>query len=91
VPIRRVGAAGTLYLGFDKRPTLEQFSAARNQIIEALVADGIASVFVAVLLARLVSRPLTQLQTASRQVAQSESLRSARRRSSNGVFEHLGT
>jgi signal transduction histidine kinase len=74
VPIRRVGAAGTLYLGFDKRPTLEQLSAARNQIIEALVAYGIASVFVAVLLARLVSRPLTQLQAASRQVARGNSI-----------------
>jgi signal transduction histidine kinase len=73
MPIRRVAATGTLYLGFDKLPTLEQIRAARNQIIEALVAYGIASVFVAVLLARLVSRPLTQLQTASRQVARGDS------------------
>ncbi len=73
VPIRRVGAAGVLYLGFDKRPTLEQLRAARKQIIEALVAYGIASVFVSVLLARLVSRPLTQLQSASRRVARGDS------------------
>jgi signal transduction histidine kinase len=73
VPIRRVSAAGVLYLGFDKRPTLEQLRATRNQIIEALVAYGIASVFVSVLLARLVSRPLTQLQSASRRVARGDS------------------
>ncbi len=69
MPVRRTGAAGTLYLGFDERPTLDQLRAAQNQIIEALAAYGIASVFVAVLLARLVSRPLTQLQAASRRVA----------------------
>jgi signal transduction histidine kinase len=73
MPLRREGGVGTLYLGFDKRPTLEQLHAARGRIIEALVLYGIASIFATILLARLVSRPLTQLQTASRQVAQGDS------------------
>ena len=73
MPFQRGNASGTLYLGFDKRPMLEQFRVAREHIIEALVAYGIASVIAAVLLARLVSRPLTQLQAASRRVARGDS------------------
>jgi hypothetical protein len=64
-PIRRPAAQGVLYLGFDKRPTLEKLRFARSLIIEALVAYGVASIAVAVLLARLVSKPLTQLQAAN--------------------------
>jgi signal transduction histidine kinase len=73
IPIRRDGAAGALYLGFDKQPMLAQLRSARNQIALALVAYGIASVAAAVLLARLVALPLTQLRTASRKVAQGDS------------------
>ena len=73
IPIRRDGAAGALYLGFDKQPMLAQLRSARNQIGLALVAFGIASVAAAVLLARLVALPLTQLRTASRKVAQGDS------------------
>jgi signal transduction histidine kinase len=72
-PIKRGEVAGVLYLGFDKRPTLEQVRTGRNAILAALIAYGIASLVVAVLLARLVSKPLTQLQAASRQVAQGSS------------------
>lgn len=68
----RADAGGTLYLGFDKRPTLDQLRAAREHMVAALVVYGIASVIAVVLLARLVSRPLTQLQAASRRVARGE-------------------
>jgi signal transduction histidine kinase len=68
VPIRRSDKGGALYLGFDKRPTLEQTKTARRHIIEALLAYGIASIFAAVLLARWVSAPLTQLRLSSRRV-----------------------
>lgn len=74
VPIRRSDKErGALYLGFDKRPTLEQIKAARRQIIEALLVYGIASLFAAVLVARWVSAPLTQLRLASRRVASGDS------------------
>jgi signal transduction histidine kinase len=72
VPIQRAGTLSKLYLGFDKRPTLEQLRTARRRIIEALAVYAIASVFVALFLARVVSRPLTQLQAASRRVARGE-------------------
>jgi signal transduction histidine kinase len=72
-PIKRGDVAGVLYLGFDKRPTLDQLRTGRNAILVALIAYGVASLVVAVLLARLVSKPLTQLRTASRQVAQGNS------------------
>lgn len=72
--VRREDKTGTLYLGFDKRPTLEQLQSARDQIIEALAIYGVGSILVAVLLARLISRPLTQLQAASRRVARGEPL-----------------
>lgn len=79
VPIRRGAKAGALYLGFDKRPTLEQIETARRHIIEALLAYGIASLFAAVLLARWMSAPLAQLRLASRRVA------------SGDATAHLGT
>jgi signal transduction histidine kinase len=71
--VHRDGAAGRLYLGFDKQPTLAGVRSARNKIAEALITYGIASVIAAVLLARLVALPLTQLRTASRKVAQGDS------------------
>jgi signal transduction histidine kinase len=73
IPIHRAGASGTLYLGFDEGPTIRQARDARHQIIAALVAYAIASVAVAVIFVRLVSRPLTQLQEASRRVARGDS------------------
>jgi signal transduction histidine kinase len=73
MPVHREGAAGALYLGFDKQATLAQLRSARTKIAQALIAYGIASVIAAVLLARLVALPLTQLRTASRRVAQGES------------------
>ena len=73
MPLRREGAPGTLYLGFDERPTLEQLRDARRQISGALLIYGIASIFAAMVLARIVSHPLTQLQIASRRVAQADS------------------
>jgi signal transduction histidine kinase len=73
MPVRRDGAAGVLYLGFDEQPTLAQLRSARIKIAEALAAYGIASVAAAVLLARRVALPLTQLRTASRRVAQGDS------------------
>ena len=73
LPFQRGDARGTLYIGFDKRPMLEQFRVARRHLIEALVAYGVASLVAVVLLARLVSRPLTQLQAASRRVARGDS------------------
>jgi signal transduction histidine kinase len=73
MPIHRAGTSGTLYLGFDERPTLEQLRSARAQIILALVAYAVAAVAVAVLFARLVSRPLIQLQETSRRVVSGDS------------------
>jgi len=73
IPFNRTESAGTLYLGFDKRPMLQQFRAAREHIVEALVGYGVVSLIAVVLLARRVSRPLTQLQAASRRVARGES------------------
>jgi signal transduction histidine kinase len=72
LPIRRPASEGSLYLGFDKRPTLVQLRDAARQILEALAAYGLASIAVSVLLARLISRPLTQLRTASRRVARAD-------------------
>ena len=72
MPFHRGGTSGTLYLGFDKRPMLEQWRLTRERVVEALVAYGIASIIAVILLARLVSRPLTQLQAASRAVARGE-------------------
>ena len=72
VPFQRARSAGTLYLGFDKRPMVEQFRSVREHLIEALAVYGVASTIAAILLARLVSRPLTQLQAASRRVARGE-------------------
>jgi len=65
----KAGAEGAIYLGFDTRPTLNQVREARYQIIVALIVYALASVAAAVIFARLVSRPLTQLQKASRRVA----------------------
>lgn len=73
IPLRREGAPGTLYLGFDERPILERLRYARGQITGALLIYAIASILAAMVLARLVSRPLTQLQNASRRVAQVDS------------------
>lgn len=70
--VHREGGGGRLYLGFDKRATLAEVRAARIEIAEALVAFGVASVIAAVLLARLVALPLTQLRTASRKIAQGD-------------------
>ena len=72
IPVRRHDRDGALYLGFDKRPTLRQLQAARTRIVEALLFYGAASVLAAVLLARLVSAPLTQLRAASRRVARGD-------------------
>jgi signal transduction histidine kinase len=73
IPFHRTESSGTLYLGFDKQPMLEQFRSAREHIVEALAVYGIASIIAVIALARLVSRPLTQLQAASRRVARGES------------------
>jgi len=72
VPVRREGVTGSLYLGFDKQATLEQVRSTRVRIAEALAAYGIASIAVAILLARVVALPLMQLRTASRKVAQGD-------------------
>jgi signal transduction histidine kinase len=72
IPLMRGGAGGHLYLGFDKGATLEQLHLARWQIIEALGLYGVCSLIAAMLLAGYVSRPLTQLQLASRRVAQGD-------------------
>jgi len=65
----KAGVPGTIYLGFDARPTLRQIREARYQILIALLVYAAASVAAAVIFARLVSRPLTQLQNASRRAA----------------------
>jgi signal transduction histidine kinase len=72
MPFRRGDGGGTLFLGFDKRPMLEQWRLTREHVVEALVVYGIASIIAVIFLARLVSRPLTQLQAASRAVARGE-------------------
>ena len=65
----KAGVPGAIYLGFDTRPTLRQIREARYQILIALIVYAAASVAAAVIFARLVSRPLTQLQNASRRAA----------------------
>jgi signal transduction histidine kinase len=72
IPFQRADSRGTLYLGFDKRPILDQLRLAREHIVEALAAYGIVSIAAVILLCRLVSRPLTQLQAASSLVAQGQ-------------------
>ncbi len=72
MPIERAGAVGKLYLGFDKRPALARIQATRTRILAALAAYAVASVIAVLALARVVSRPLTQLQAASRRVAHGE-------------------
>ncbi len=73
LPVHRESGAGVLYLGFDKAPTLAQVRTARSQILEAMIAYGIASLAAAVLLARLAASPLMQLRAASRRVALGDS------------------
>jgi signal transduction histidine kinase len=73
VPILHDKISGTLYLGFDERPTLGGLRSARAQIIAALIAYAVLAAGVAVLVARLVSRPITQLQELSRRVASGDS------------------
>ena len=73
IPLRRESAVGTLYLGFDKHPTLAQLRLVRQRIIEALGVYGVASILVTVFVARLISHPLNQLQLASRRVAKGDS------------------
>ncbi len=68
-PFVKAGARGAIFLGFDTRPTLRQIRDARYQILVALIVYAAASVAAAVIFARLVSRPLTQLQKASRRAA----------------------
>ncbi len=68
----RDGTEGTLYLGFDPGSTLEQIRYAHNQILFALILYALASVGAAVVFARLVSRPLTELQRASRNAARGD-------------------
>ena len=63
-------AAGTLYLGFDSKPTLVQISQARTQMIVALLIYAAASIGASLALTRMISRPLTDLQLASRRVAE---------------------
>ena len=70
--IRRDDGVGALYLGFDMRPTLRQISSAWRQILLALLVYACVSVAAAVAIARLVARPLTQLQKASRRAAQGD-------------------
>jgi signal transduction histidine kinase len=68
----RDGSAGMLYLGFDPTPTLAQIRSARSQILVALIVYALASIAAAVAFARLVSKPLTELQIASRGVARGD-------------------
>jgi signal transduction histidine kinase len=68
----KAGIPGAIYLGFDTRPTLLQIRDARYQILIALIVYAAASVAAAVIFARLVSRPLTQLQNASRRAAKGD-------------------
>ena len=70
--IRTDDGVGALYLGFDTRPTLHQISGAWRQILLALLVYACVSVAAAVVIARLVARPLTDLQKASRRAAQGD-------------------
>jgi signal transduction histidine kinase len=70
--IHRSAGDGVLYLGFDKRQTLDALQAAHTELIESLALYGLASVLAVALLARLVSAPLRQLRAASRRVARGE-------------------
>ncbi|MBS0396600.1 MAG: hypothetical protein JSR54_18415, partial [Proteobacteria bacterium] len=69
MPIHRGTVTGTLYLGFDERPALEQVRGMRRSILVVLAVYVLASLASAVLLARLISRPLTRLQQAAEVVA----------------------
>ena len=88
IPLAREGARGRLYLGFDKHPTLGQLHQARRQIIAALGLYGVCSLIAAMLVAGYVSRPLTQLQVASRRVAQGD--KAAQLRTDSSMLEIVG-
>ncbi len=68
-PILASGARGVLYLGFDARPVDQQVRSARQQVLVALAVYALVSVAAAIVFARLVSWPLTELQQASRRAA----------------------
>jgi signal transduction histidine kinase len=88
IPLVRGGLGGHLYLGFDKSSTLEQLHLARRQIIEALGLYGLCSLIAAMLLARYITRPLIQLQVASRRVAQGDT--ATHLRAESGMLEIAG-
>jgi signal transduction histidine kinase len=70
--IDRDGTVGALYLGFDTGPTMRQIRTAWAQMLFALIVYAVVSIAAAVAVARLVSRPLTGLQRASRRAAQGD-------------------
>ncbi len=67
---RHADRAGTLYLGFDSKTTVSQIREARTQIIVALIVYALASIAASLALTRMISRPLTDLQRASRRVTE---------------------
>ncbi|MFO1428232.1 MAG: ATP-binding protein, partial [Steroidobacteraceae bacterium] len=58
-----------LRLGFDERPTRTAIASARNRILASLGAFTLLSLALALLLARLVTRPLSRLQDAARRIS----------------------
>ena len=72
VPLLHEGRKGILYVGIDEKPSLIDIRAARHQIVVALLLYSIASMIAALALVRVVSKPLTQLQSASRTVARKD-------------------
>jgi signal transduction histidine kinase len=69
LPIDRPGHSGELRLGFDERPTRDQVAAAREKTIWLLVSFFVISVLFAVVMSRVLAKPVRQLQQNSRRIA----------------------
>jgi signal transduction histidine kinase len=69
LPIDRPGHSGELRLGFDERPTRDQITVARRKTIWLLVSFFVVSVLFAVIMSRILAKPVRQLQQNSRRIA----------------------
>jgi signal transduction histidine kinase len=67
--IKRADRSLVLRLGFDESPTLERIDAAKRNVLGAIIAFALASMFVAVWLSAVIARPMVRLQAAARRVA----------------------
>jgi signal transduction histidine kinase len=67
--VKRPDGSLVLRLGFDESPTSDRIAAARQHVLEAIVAFGLASIAVAIWLSAVIARPMVRLQEAAERVA----------------------